>query len=1149
MTLTKINDDWIPLQIKVFTKWISSQLNDTNHAPIQDISKDLVNGVLLVDLATKLTHKKAPRNWEHSPKRDVDMVQNCELALQMFKDDGVNLVGISGKDITDNKQKLILGLIWTLILHYSVAKNTQLPKSSKVNNGSDKSLPKESAQTPNDILIWANSRISHYPNVYNFEPYDLSICALLDSYFPDQINYYYLDQTDMQKNYELAVNTMKNLGIPVYVDADDLELNHDKVDGKTLLTQLAAAKGILDQKEQNEIKQNEKKYEELHSSTSESDYYCEEKADFSSDEVATDQHNDSQITDYEKLSQAMTEIQTLVQELNEQKEQASSLKETIGRLEHQNHFLADQIQQIKRCDAAKLDSYSDALKSALKEASKEAESRKEAERKLAQLANNSEEMITPEQYLQTMVEIQNLTSAITSLKGQLNDQTDKNEKLEQQKQLLKLQIKDIEKREKLKIDAYADALHEALKNENDEFEECQRLEAELEELRESRNGESNHEFFISQRQYMQTMEEIRNLTVAITAMKQELDATQKENMQAYAEIDRLNMAIDIAETEVETQAQQIVELQAYAFDLIEAFDQSENVIEEQDKEIIDLQNHMPETLDNFENTERIVNKLSKKLDITKHEIKKLSSELSAVPNHSSVNEANLKETAELTASLAIARAESESNAEALNIAMDEYARESIAKREQERKVKHLREKLRHAKQTIINQREENEKLEKDREQLQSLALRQLVDSKPINFNEVLDQSSQTEMNTKSIQVKQLEKQLAGSRILTKRLKDEKVDAEATSFELYEAFEECLQENEEEKQMLTECKTEIDRLRLALALTQEESETTSKALIEALKDIQEISRERDEAIKEIDRLAYSLDLTETELMEELEKNQNFQCTENFLRLELQNNQDMIEKQRILNRVLIGENNEMTFELQDLENQMEQLTISNELLVNQNKPIKNRSNKQDVWCYDTDTEPKQLSNSDDTYESLLSVDDNDFEADDEGEVINLYEIGGDNSQYQGRKFALTMKIKEQDGNIITKAVTVLPDEATPPYLNQNGVKLDLSTPHFSTNSNEQFVFGLSEWNTIMGSAQYQGMVFDICKDDTFNPPDGTPLYLCPFHGKHNQQFIYQNNMIFAKQNGQVVTYVGGETPFVMMKPDPGMDDKQTFYIHLL
>ena len=78
------------------------------------------------------------------------------------------------------------------------------------------------------------------------------------------------------------------------------------------------------------------------------------------------------------------------------------------------------------------------------------------------------------------------------------------------------------------------------------------------------------------------------------------------------------------------------------------------------------------------------------------------------------------------------------------------------------------------------------------------------------------------------------------------------------------------------------------------------------------------------------------------------------------------------------------------------------------------------------------------------------------------------------------------------------------------------------------------------------------YGICpipRNDTFNPPEGTPLYLCPFHGKHNQQFIYQNNMIFAKQNGQVVTYVGGETPFVMMKPDPGMADKQTFYIHLL
>lgn len=111
MSLAKVNEDWIPLQIKVFSRWVQNQLNGSTKENITDITKDLTNGVALVQLATTLSQKQAFHKWSQEPKRNLDMVQNCDMAIDMFQKDGLKFVGISGKDINDNNEKLILGFI------------------------------------------------------------------------------------------------------------------------------------------------------------------------------------------------------------------------------------------------------------------------------------------------------------------------------------------------------------------------------------------------------------------------------------------------------------------------------------------------------------------------------------------------------------------------------------------------------------------------------------------------------------------------------------------------------------------------------------------------------------------------------------------------------------------------------------------------------------------------------------------------------------------------------------------------------------------------------------------------------------------------------------------------------------------------------
>ena len=143
---------------------------------------------------------------------------NCDLSVDMFTKDGVKLIGISGKDINDNNEKLILGYVWSLILHYSI--------SGAVTEDKDNNSAKKPAK--NALLEWAIGRTSEYPNVSKFTPYSISMCALLDSYVPDKINYYSLNPADVEKNAQLACNVMKELGIPVYVMPEDLRASGDK---------------------------------------------------------------------------------------------------------------------------------------------------------------------------------------------------------------------------------------------------------------------------------------------------------------------------------------------------------------------------------------------------------------------------------------------------------------------------------------------------------------------------------------------------------------------------------------------------------------------------------------------------------------------------------------------------------------------------------------------------------------------------------------------------------------------------------------------------------------------------------------------------------------------------------------------------------
>ena len=82
-----------------------------------DLVDDLKDGKMLLTLLGIISGEIAPR-----PERGrmrVHMVQTVQKALDMLKSK-VKLENIGPEDIVDGNEKLILGLMWTVILRFQI---------------------------------------------------------------------------------------------------------------------------------------------------------------------------------------------------------------------------------------------------------------------------------------------------------------------------------------------------------------------------------------------------------------------------------------------------------------------------------------------------------------------------------------------------------------------------------------------------------------------------------------------------------------------------------------------------------------------------------------------------------------------------------------------------------------------------------------------------------------------------------------------------------------------------------------------------------------------------------------------------------------------------------------------------------------------
>lgn len=182
-----LDAEWKRIQKKTFTRWCNEHLK-ANLLKIDELTKDLSDGVKLIVLLELLSQKKLGR-YNKKPRVHAQKMENVQLCLDFItKKERIRLVNI-GKfigcvcmfndnwmeglqhnslsfsphihththwspgsgDIVGGNLKLILGLIWTLILHYQISIGFGLEDQSK-----DGPTPKQA------LLNWLNVCEANY---------------------------------------------------------------------------------------------------------------------------------------------------------------------------------------------------------------------------------------------------------------------------------------------------------------------------------------------------------------------------------------------------------------------------------------------------------------------------------------------------------------------------------------------------------------------------------------------------------------------------------------------------------------------------------------------------------------------------------------------------------------------------------------------------------------------------------------------------------------------------------------------------------------------------------------------------------------------------------------------------------------------------
>ena len=193
---------------------------------VKSLVSDLSDGIILIHLLEVLSNESLGR-YASNPKLRVQKFENVNKSLEYIKSRGIHMTNIGAEDVVDGNRKIILGLIWTLILRFTIS-----------------DINEEGMTAKEGLLLWCQRKTACYEEVevrdFSASWNDgLAFCALLDIHRPDLIDFDTLDKSDHKGNMQLAFDiASKEIGIPDLLDVEDVA-DVPRPDERSLMTYIA----------------------------------------------------------------------------------------------------------------------------------------------------------------------------------------------------------------------------------------------------------------------------------------------------------------------------------------------------------------------------------------------------------------------------------------------------------------------------------------------------------------------------------------------------------------------------------------------------------------------------------------------------------------------------------------------------------------------------------------------------------------------------------------------------------------------------------------------------------------------------------------------------------------------------------------------
>lgn len=154
----------------------------------------------------------------------IQKMENLNFVFAFLQSKSVNVTNIGSADILDGNQKLILGLMWTLIKSFQVAE-----------------VDVEGVSGKDGLLLWVNRSLADYPTVEvkNFSSSwsnGMAFCALIHRFYPSLMDFDKLSPANAQANVKLAFDLAREkFRIPQLLEVADVA-GVAKPDEKSIMT-------------------------------------------------------------------------------------------------------------------------------------------------------------------------------------------------------------------------------------------------------------------------------------------------------------------------------------------------------------------------------------------------------------------------------------------------------------------------------------------------------------------------------------------------------------------------------------------------------------------------------------------------------------------------------------------------------------------------------------------------------------------------------------------------------------------------------------------------------------------------------------------------------------------------------------------------